>query len=93
MNRIYFSPWICVEPFHRFKRVALNKPMNYFVNAYGSMPYDSYSCSACIDGKSIYYKNNFTKMLNATNHMNKWLVDNGCVLLSQEQWDKLALLA
>jgi len=91
MNRIYFSPWICVEPFHIFKRVALNNPINYF--GYANGYYGSFTCSACIDGKSVYYKNNFTSMLNATNHMNKWLVDNGCVLLSQEQWDKLALLA
>jgi hypothetical protein len=88
MNKVYFSPWIDVGTYH-WERKSFSKI--YFVYLYDIHRLDNYSCSACIDGMSIYHIDVKGK-INAFNHMNKWLADNKCVLLSQEQWDKYQLL-
>lgn len=97
MSKLYFSPWVYNKIYFDYRRTEL-KSKYYFALTYieasgfTESKIKLYTCSACIDGVSIYRKSGFPSIVDAIHHIDKWLIYNGCSFLSQDQWDTYKLL-
>jgi hypothetical protein len=85
MNKIYFGPWNEVQT--EYRRTDITN--RYFARVSYIHYYKSYECYCKLFS---IYEQSFRTALDAKNTIDELLVNKGCILLSQEQYDKLIIL-